>query len=1083
MADAGKSKARLDAAEIADANSPVEWSVVEESWRKAVPGDDEKKSEAIDALKQFWKLRVGSFPKPKDRIRKIVWQNIAREAIIDHLANKTGLQLKLTSSRKYIFCRIRAPIKLLEIQADNFNYPLQLRGEIDPGSDFWGQEFEGELVEIEEEKKLYPLEEARDILERLYRAGKISAVDLSINAQEETIDIWSRRIHALERIADKVPVSNKFIACATLLSDKPYTRYVFQQYPSVRGMTLFRSKDRLYLTKATLDDNFDLGIMEQVDVVATFMALHDANRGEKLTVQSLAKRWVTFWSGSAKDVGAPYVTHDAYDENAEVWFFERPFAQPLSDIREYFGEKVAIYYAWMGHFTYFLTIPAALGIAIEIYYLIRGYQIAESRDGLDYSAYVYIFLVLTWSVVYVQMWKRECKAVALKWGTRGFETEEKDRPQFIGDSAQPFKRSPITNQRETYFPESKRAARTFFSYIVIIMLIALDLIVFLCIFFAQFIALQLFPSWYDWQFTLLISLIIAMTMNLTSSLYLMVATGLNDWENHRTDTDYEDMLVTKVITFELFNSFAVCGFVALGKGLVFGTCYINCIVDLRTLLYAILVIRVIRSVAIVFQTWIESFFAPLTDEPQQIDEYQNLMGDNEDDTQFLVEIKRTKYPGTFHDSASVFVQFSFINLFSVIVPVLAITSMLENLVKIRVDAYKLCNIYRRPHVEQAEDAGFWSETVDVMIFAGIYMNTALVTLSFPDTENYSVFWKVIAFLFFSQVLVLYTLFLRSCFSSLSEDPDYIDDIVARHEFLIDKYVKGYEDAGADAEAMGLFTDNKGNIDDRIDIDAMKLYDLRKGIKFSDEMYEKIEKLETRRRELQQELKLIKNRLRDVYATENFNDATGVGETKHGLPLGRLSVKLVEIRNFPVELTKRPGFDFKIRIVIKGTKVGAMAPISGLTPTLTDSQIFKMPNAPAANVVVNQSLGPYAPIRTIDAEVNFNMIVLLKDRPNNDSPEATCSVPLRELHDQEQHNIVLKWKIRDVYGKLQPTESTISVNLIFQYSKIVPLRNSIYVIQDRLRSVEKELTQIKSGYYRSKPSAEDELKQKLVESDK
>jgi hypothetical protein len=40
--------------------------------------------------------------------------------------------------------------------------------------------------------------------------------------------------------------------------------------------------------------------------------------------------------------------------------------------REYFGEKVAIYYAWIGHYTYFLLIPAALGIAMEIVFAARG---------------------------------------------------------------------------------------------------------------------------------------------------------------------------------------------------------------------------------------------------------------------------------------------------------------------------------------------------------------------------------------------------------------------------------------------------------------------------------------------------------------------------------------------------------------------------------------------------------------------------------------------------------------------------------------------------------------------------------------
>ena len=43
---------------------------------------------------------------------------------------RCGLQLKLSANSSHIFCRLRAPIKLLELQADKDNYPLQLKGEV-----------------------------------------------------------------------------------------------------------------------------------------------------------------------------------------------------------------------------------------------------------------------------------------------------------------------------------------------------------------------------------------------------------------------------------------------------------------------------------------------------------------------------------------------------------------------------------------------------------------------------------------------------------------------------------------------------------------------------------------------------------------------------------------------------------------------------------------------------------------------------------------------------------------------------------------------------------------------------------------
>lgn len=37
-------------------------------------------------------------------------------------------------------------------------------------------------------------------------------------------------------------------------------------------------------------------------------------------------------------------------------------AQPLDDIAEYFGVKVALYFAWLGHYTCALGVPAIFGI-------------------------------------------------------------------------------------------------------------------------------------------------------------------------------------------------------------------------------------------------------------------------------------------------------------------------------------------------------------------------------------------------------------------------------------------------------------------------------------------------------------------------------------------------------------------------------------------------------------------------------------------------------------------------------------------------------------------------------------------------
>lgn len=130
---------------------------------------------AVDELEQFFTDRYGiETPSLQYQYKYKSWCVIAREAIIDKLSGYGCLQLKISANPKNIFVRIRTPSKLLESQADFLNYKLQIRGEIDPGSErFFNREINQIPVEVEEEKKIYSKEEANMILSKLYRAGEL----------------------------------------------------------------------------------------------------------------------------------------------------------------------------------------------------------------------------------------------------------------------------------------------------------------------------------------------------------------------------------------------------------------------------------------------------------------------------------------------------------------------------------------------------------------------------------------------------------------------------------------------------------------------------------------------------------------------------------------------------------------------------------------------------------------------------------------------------------------------------------------------------------------------------------------------
>jgi hypothetical protein len=54
--------------------------------------------------------------------------------------------------------------------------------------------------------------------------------------------------------------------------------------------------------------------------------------------------------------------------------------------------------------------------------------------------------------------------------------------------------------------------------------------------------------------------------------YRIVAVALNELENHRTDTQYEDSLITKIFVFNMVNSFAGLTYLSFIKFFLNLTC-------------------------------------------------------------------------------------------------------------------------------------------------------------------------------------------------------------------------------------------------------------------------------------------------------------------------------------------------------------------------------------------------------------------------------------------------------------------------------------------------------------------------------
>ncbi|RKP20294.1 hypothetical protein ROZALSC1DRAFT_21527 [Rozella allomycis CSF55] len=276
---------------------------------------------------------------------------------------------------------------------------------------------------------------------------------------------------------------------------------------------------------------------------------------------------------SLKLIETYYVPHDDRKMLSSCWS-PNPLRQPLNLVRSYFGEKAALFYAWID----------------------KDFKFGKLFD--NELTIVFSFLVSIWSTILTEMWKRKSNELSYNWGTQDFEKEEITRPEW-----KPTKTriSLITGKTEDYYPEWLMNAKITFSLMIILLCVKIK-VVFekvaivlisvtgIIVFRAWIRALSLKNGYNGYLSNFIASLFNLMSIILLSSVYARISLLLTKWENHKTDTQFEDSLILKLFLFDFINSYSSLFYIgyfkeAWGKA-IFGnhewndTCTDSCLIDL-----------------------------------------------------------------------------------------------------------------------------------------------------------------------------------------------------------------------------------------------------------------------------------------------------------------------------------------------------------------------------------------------------------------------------------------------------------------------------------------------------------------------
>ncbi|XP_037533840.1 anoctamin-7 [Nematolebias whitei] len=464
--------------------------------------------------------------------------------------------------------------------------------------------------------------------------------------------------------------------------------------------------------------------------------------------------------------------------------------QPLDHIREYFGEKIALYFAWIGFYTGWLLPVSLVGTLVFLvgFWLVAtdipAKEVCESGDTFtmcplcstcstwNYSSicitykagllfdnggtvFLSIFMSL-WAVTFLEYWKRTCSALSHRWDCSEFQDiEERPRPEFTAMAPMTMK-NPITGAEEPYFPEKKRFNRTITGCMVIVIMVAVVLMFLIAIIlYRTILSIIISRSKYNFFIfsagriaSLSGSVLNLLVILMLSRVYTMLAHILTRWEMHRTQTKYEDMFILKVFIFQFVNFYSSPVYIAFFKGRFVGfpghyntlfgirneDCGAGgCLIELAQELLVIMVGKqLINNIQEFIQPKVMAWWQKRKMSPQ-LKKQKSEVGEEslrcEEVTPWEADYQLLVCEGLFSEYLEMVLQFGFITIFVAACPLAPLFALINNWVEIRLDAQKFVTEYRRPVVERAQDIGIWFSILQFITHTAVLSNSFLIAFT------------------------------------------------------------------------------------------------------------------------------------------------------------------------------------------------------------------------------------------------------------------------------------------------------------------------------------------------------------------
>lgn len=442
---------------------------------------------------------------------------------------------------------------------------------------------------------------------------------------------------------------------------------------------------------------------------------------------------------------------------AQAILDEITFKSPLFDIggisrlQDYFGDKVALYFAFLTFYTKFLFVYGVAGIAVTLLSMFVPHQ-------RPFYLFMFSIFAALWGAYLTSSWKRRNIEIVYMWtslimGDSSDEalmsmTKKEDlRNEFFGKEVN----HRITGEKIVVFPKRQKYFRLAVSATVVICAL-------MCSCWVMLKALKvedIVHNWLDehalkyrWSSSFIMHGLVLRQMplvlylaalNILDTVYHKIAVFFTKKENHKYHSDYENSLVLKLVLFQFLNTNMAYLFVAFVR-----RDYERLASSMRSVLLMELLIGNLKEtvIPIALSKWRGRKKAAAAQERKKQEAASKngvdadlqardvLAKDPEVEVDPLSsQLEMEPYEGVFEDYFELVRQFSQITLFAAAFPLGAALAALNNCMEIKADTYKLVHMTRRATPRRALNIGAWIRAFEFLSITSIMTNLGIITVT------------------------------------------------------------------------------------------------------------------------------------------------------------------------------------------------------------------------------------------------------------------------------------------------------------------------------------------------------------------